>query len=86
MAGKRSTLSEVAENFDISLPAVSKHMKILEECGLVVIEQHGRDRYCKAKLEKLSEVSEWVSKYQAFWDNSLRSLKHFMEKKNKKTK
>jgi DNA-binding transcriptional ArsR family regulator len=86
LSGKRSTMSEVAENFDISLPAISKHMKILEECGLVVIEQEGRDRYCEAKPEKLSEVSDWVNQYQAFWDTNLRSLKHFMEKKNKKTK
>jgi DNA-binding transcriptional ArsR family regulator len=86
LAQKRSTMSEVAENFDMSLPAISKHMKILAECGLVVIEQEGRDRYCEARLEKLVEVSEWVNTYQAFWNSKLGSLKNFMEKKyNKKT-
>ena len=84
LAQKRSTLSEVADNFDMSLPAISKHMKILAECGLVIIEQEGRERYCEAKLEKLAEVSHWVNTYQTFWNERLSSLKTFMEKKHKK--
>ncbi|MBO9563421.1 MAG: winged helix-turn-helix transcriptional regulator [Niastella sp.] len=84
LAQKRSTLSEVADNFDMSLPAISKHMKILAECGLVIIEQEGRERYCEAKLEKLAEVSNWVNTYQTFWNERLSSLKTFMEKKHKK--
>lgn len=84
LAQKRSTLSEVADNFDMSLPAISKHMKILAECGLVIIEQEGRERYCEARLEKLAEVSNWVNTYQAFWNERLSSLKNFMEKKHKK--
>jgi DNA-binding transcriptional ArsR family regulator len=84
LAQKRSTLSEVADNFDMSLPAISKHMKILAECGLVTIEQEGRERYCEAKLEKLAEVSNWVNTYQTFWNERLSSLKTFMEKKHKK--
>jgi DNA-binding transcriptional ArsR family regulator len=84
LAQKRSTLSEVADNFDMSLPAISKHMKILAECGLVIIEQEGRERYCEAKLEKLAEVSNWVNTYQTFWNERLSSLKNFMEKKHKK--
>jgi DNA-binding transcriptional ArsR family regulator len=84
LAQKRSTLSEVANNFDMSLPAISKHMKILAECGLVIIEQEGRERYCEAKLEKLAEVSNWVNTYQTFWNERLGSLKTFMEKKHKK--
>lgn len=49
LSQKRATMSEVAEDFDISLPAISNHLKILEQCGLVVIEQEGRDRYCDAR-------------------------------------
>jgi DNA-binding transcriptional ArsR family regulator len=67
-------LNAVSENFGISRPAVSKHMKILTECGLVVIKQKGRERYCEANLETLGEVSEWVENVRAFWKNKLDAL------------
>ena len=53
-------LNAVAEKFDVSRPAISKHIKILTECGLIVIKQKGRERYCEAKLQKLNEVADWV--------------------------
>ena len=64
-------LNAVAEKFDVSRPAISKHIKILTECGLIVINQQGRDRYCEAKLEKLNEVSTWVEQYREFWNTKL---------------
>lgn len=81
------TLNAVAENFDISRPAISKHVKVLEECGLIAINQKGRERYCEAKLDKLNEVSEWVNQYREFWETKLNALdKYLMEiqKTNKK--
>ena len=63
MISKQSlNLNAVADNFDISRPAISKHIKILTECGLIVIRQEGRERYCEAKLKKLNEVSKWVER------------------------
>jgi DNA-binding transcriptional ArsR family regulator len=73
------TLNGVAEKFKISRPAVSKHVKILRECGLVKIRQQGRERYCEPKLEKLKEVSAWVEKYRVFWTKKLDSLEKFLE-------
>ena len=67
-------LNSVSENFGISRPAVSKHMKILTECGLVEIRQKGRERYCEANLEKLRAVTEWVESVRAFWQNKLDAL------------
>ena len=61
-------IDSVAENFDVSRPAISKHIKILQECGLLVIKQYGRERYCEAKLEKLNEVSDWIEQYRKFWE------------------
>ena len=84
LSQKRSTMTEIAEGFSISLPAISKHIKILEECNLVVIEQQGRERYCEARLERLGEVWEWVSAYESFWQSKLLALKNFAEKKQKK--
>lgn len=60
LAQQKMNLNSVVENFLISRPAISKHIKILSECGLVTIKQQGRERYCEANLESLAEVSEWV--------------------------
>ncbi len=74
------TLNTVAENFNISRPAISKHIKILTECGLVVIKQKGRERYCEAQLQKLNEVSQWVEQYRVFWTKKLDALGDFLAK------
>lgn len=80
------TLNGVAENFDISRPAISKHIKILTECGLVVIKQQGRERYCHPDLRRLKEVSDWAENYRVFWNNKLDALEQFLAKdqQNKK--
>jgi DNA-binding transcriptional ArsR family regulator len=73
-------LNAVADNFEISRPAISKHIRILTECGLVTIRQHGRERYCEASLKKLNEVSEWVDQYKAFWTSKLDALEGYLRK------
>jgi DNA-binding transcriptional ArsR family regulator len=79
-------LNAVAENFDISRPAISKHIKILTECGLIVIKQKGRERFCEAKLQKLNEVSVWVDQYKEFWNKKLDALENYLnELQTKKT-
>jgi DNA-binding transcriptional ArsR family regulator len=86
IAGEQLNLNAVADQFDISRPAISKHIKILTECGLIVIKQQGRERYCEAKLAKLNEVSDWVEQYRQFWNAKLDSLENYLEEiqKNKK--
>jgi len=76
---RRLNLNSVAENFNVSRPAISKHIKILTECGLIVIKQEGRERYCQAKLQKLNEVSNWVEQYRKFWESKLDSLEIYLE-------
>lgn len=71
-------LNAVAEQFNISRPAVSKQMKILTECGLVTIRQQGRERYCEAKLEQLNEVAQWIEQYRKFWTAKLNALDDFL--------
>ncbi|MDB5134877.1 MAG: winged helix-turn-helix transcriptional regulator [Mucilaginibacter sp.] len=71
-------LNAVAESFDISRPAISKHIKILTQCGLITIKQRGRERYCEAKLQKLDEVSQWVEQYRVFWTDKLNALENFL--------
>jgi DNA-binding transcriptional ArsR family regulator len=78
LAHKSLNLNSVADNFDMSRPAISKHIKILTECGLITINQQGRERYCEAKLEKLNEVSDWVEKYRKFWTEKLDALENYL--------
>lgn len=77
---QKLTLNGVAENFTISRPAISKHIKILAECGLIVIKQTGRERYCEVKLQQLNEVSEWIEQYRTFWTKKLDALDSFLTK------
>jgi len=73
-------LNAVAENFEVSRPAISKHIKILTECGLVIIRKEGRERFCHPNFQKLKEVSDWTEKYRVFWTRKLDALEHFLEK------
>jgi DNA-binding transcriptional ArsR family regulator len=78
LAGKPMNLNAVADRFDISRPAISKHIKILTQCGLITIRQQGRERYCEPKLEKLAEVSAFVEQYRKFWTIKLDALYIFL--------
>ncbi len=87
VARKSLNLNAVAENFDISRPAISKHIKILTECGLIVIKQQGRERYCVAHLETLKQVTKWIEQYRIFWATKLDALEmHLSKEKNSNKK
>lgn len=86
VARKSLNLNTIADNFDMSRQAISLHIKILTECGLITIKQQGRERFCQAKLDKLNEVSAWVDQYRQFWNvkfNSLDKYLHKIQTKNK---
>jgi DNA-binding transcriptional ArsR family regulator len=78
LASQTLTLNTVAENFRMSQPAVSKHMRILTECGLVDIVKLGRERHCTARLGALEEVARWAEQYRIFWNNSLDKLQNLL--------
>lgn len=80
IAKQSMNLNSVAQKFAISRPAVSKHMKILTECGLVIIKQQGRERYCEARLTQLNEVSAWIEQYRLFWEQKLDALDNYLRK------
>lgn len=86
VAQKSLNLNSVAEQFHISRPAISKHIKILTECGLIEIKQQGRERYCEANLRSLNQVSQWIEQYRVFWTNKLDALENFLEKDTAGTK
>ena len=86
LANQKLTLNGVAARFDISRPAISKHIKILTECGLVVVHKQGRERYCEARLEKLNEVSDWVEQYRNLWEQRFDRLDEYLSELQKKEK
>jgi DNA-binding transcriptional ArsR family regulator len=88
IAKQSLNLNAVAEHFDISRPAISKHIKILTECGLITIKQEGRDRYCSIQPKKLAEVADWIEPFRAMWEERFNKvdeiLKKLKTKKNEK--
>ena len=83
IAGEPHNVNSIAQQFDVSRQAISLHVKILADCGLLVIRQQGRDRLCEARLDQLGEVSEWVDQYRQFWENKLNSLETYLAKLKK---
>lgn len=79
VANRSLNLNAIAENFDMSRPAISQHIQILSECGLIVVHQKGRERYCEAQLQQLTEVADWVSQYRVFWNTKLDALEQFLD-------
>ncbi|WP_207534705.1 ArsR/SmtB family transcription factor [Desertivirga arenae] len=79
-------VNTIAEQFDVSRQAISLHLKILAECGLVEFRQTGRERLCEAKLDKLEEVHAWVQHYHQLWTSRFNSLKSFLEQEELESK
>jgi DNA-binding transcriptional ArsR family regulator len=69
-----ATVNELAEPFDISLPAVSKHLKVLERAGLIARGRTAQWRPCTLRAAPLSEASAWIQQYRGFWDGSFDRL------------
>ncbi|MEO6168300.1 MAG: metalloregulator ArsR/SmtB family transcription factor [Chitinophagales bacterium] len=84
VANKRLNLNAIADNFTVSRPAISQHIKILTECGLIVILQKGRERYCIVQPEKLSAVADWIEPFRKLWENRFDELDNLLT--NLKTK
>jgi DNA-binding transcriptional ArsR family regulator len=86
LATQALTVNGLADHFKVSRPAVSKHVKILTECGMVKVQQQGRERYCVAQLKKLNEVTDWVEKYRQYWEDSFDRLDEYLNELQKKGK
>ena len=85
LAEETLTMNAIADKFDISRPAISKHIKILKECDLVVITQKGRERFCEIEPSKLFEVADWVEKYRTLWEGKLDSFEEYLNQIQTKT-
>ena len=89
IATEAMTLNAIADNFKISRPAISQHIKILNECGIIEIETIGRERYCKVQPKSLIPAFLWLEQYQKQWEERIDSFEKYVNKlhsKNKKQK
>lgn len=73
-----ATVSELAEQFTVSLPAISKHLRVLERAGLLVQKKEGRIRHCYLVVDPLAEATEWLEQYRQFWEGSFDALDEFL--------
>ena len=79
LMGGAATVTELAEPFDMSLPAVSKHLKVLERAGLITRGREAQWRPCRLEADPLREVADWVEGYRRFWEESERRFERLDE-------
>lgn len=77
------TINSLAENFDMSRPAVSKHVKILYGAGFISIQDIGRERHCTLKRDGFDALQGWINYFDKFWISKLKNLENILNQKNK---
>jgi DNA-binding transcriptional ArsR family regulator len=75
------TINSLANHFDMSRPAVSKHIKILHNAGFIAIQDIGRERYCILKKDGFDELQSWLSYFDKFWTRKLKKLENLLNNK-----
>lgn len=78
LAGGESTVGDLAEPYDVSLPAISRHVKVLEHAGLLEREVRGRRHHCRLRTEALQELAAWADRYRVFWERRLERLEEVL--------
>ena len=76
---RRRSVGEIASNFRVSRPAISKHLRLLKDAGLVVDRPQGTTRMCELNAAPLRDINTWLQTYSAFWTQSLERLKTLVE-------
>jgi len=84
LAGADRPVNAIAGHFKMSRPAVSQHLRILLNVGLVTEQRHGRERRYRLVPERLHAVRDWIAQYERFWDDRLQRLQTLLNKANKK--
>ncbi|MEW7291667.1 ArsR/SmtB family transcription factor [Aquimarina sp. 2304DJ70-9] len=80
LAEQSLTVNSVAEKFDVSRPAISKHLKILKECGIIEIHKEGRERFCKIQPKNLIPAFLWIEQYRSLWEDKIDSFENYLTK------
>ena len=80
LAEETLTVNTIAEKFDVSRPAISKHLKILKECGIINIKKEGRERFCQIEPENLIPAFLWIEQYRKLWEEKLDTFENYLIK------
>jgi DNA-binding transcriptional ArsR family regulator len=83
---KSMNLKTIAEHFNISRPAISQQIKILNECGLVEIRKEGRETFCSIQPRQLKKIADWATRYAPLWEEKIDSFEAYVNKLHKKNK
>jgi DNA-binding transcriptional ArsR family regulator len=81
LSKEKQSINSIADNFDISRPAVSRHIKVLYNAGFIVITDQGRERYCELDHSGFDEVKEWITFFEKYWTTQMKNLQTFLDKK-----
>jgi DNA-binding transcriptional ArsR family regulator len=86
LAKGESSVTELAAPYDISLPAVSKHLHVLARAGLIEQEKDGRIRRCRLVAEPMKDAAGWITRYRRFWEEQFDALARYLEEPQKEEK
>ena len=86
LASGEASVTELAEPFELSLPGVSKHLKVLQHAGLITQGRKAQWRPCRLELTRLKEVADWVERYRQFWEESFDRLGEYLAEVQKEKK
>jgi len=81
-----ASVNELAEPYDMSLPAISKHLKVLERAGLIARGREAQWRPCRIEVRALRDVDEWLERYRRFWEERFDRLEHYLKELQAKEK
>ena len=76
------SITQISNQFEMTRQGVTKHIKTLEEAGLVYINSQGRERFCNANPKELQDLNKWMKFYEQFWDDKLSSLGNYLDDKS----
>lgn len=74
-----ATIAELAKPFKVSAPAITRHMRILEEAGLLSRKRQGRAHHCRLEQKRMKEAEAWIENHRKFWDERLDALEHYLK-------
>jgi DNA-binding transcriptional ArsR family regulator len=86
LASGECSVTELAEPFEMSMPAVSKHLRVLEQAGLIARRREAQWRWCRIEAAPLKEVSDWAEHYRHIWEERLDRLDSYLEEMKRKEK
>ncbi len=78
LANETMTVNSIAEKFEVSRPAISKHLKILKECEIITMKQQGRQRFCMIQPKKLIPAFLWIDQYTQLWKDKLDNFENYL--------